>query len=136
MVSQGQEENPFLKLDADELHRAAQQHEFRRARERNWVRRTGDLVQLVNLQKSHWDSGDHYLNFALWPLAFGDPPSLAESRFHFRTRAERLGAGDLATFFEVANRLTTLDSLRAALVSRWVVGLVTRQLQDLLGMES
>ena len=125
-------ENPFLKLDAEELDRLAQEHGFKRKGPRNWVRETPDFVQLVNLQRSQWSRDDHYLNFALWPLALGRPPSIAESNFHFRTRGEAMGATDLASFFSCAEELTSLCQLRAADASGQVSGLMTKELRALL----
>ena len=110
------DENLFRTLEAEQLDRLAQQHGFKRKGQRNWVRRTSDFVQLVNLQRSQWSSEVRYLNFAMWPLALGEPPTFAESKFHFRTRGERM-ATDLDGFFACADRLRTLGDLRAATAS-------------------
>ena len=118
-------------MEAEQLDRLAQQHGFKRKGQRNWVRRTSDFVQLVNLQKSQWSSEVRYLNFAMWPLALGEPPTLAESRFHFRTRGERM-ASDLDGFFACADRLRTLDDLRATKASGEISCLMTGPLQALL----
>ena len=123
--------NLFRRVDAEQLDRLAQEHGFKRKGQRNWVRRTSDFVQLVNLQRSQW-SEDRYLNFAMWPLALGEPPTVAESKFHFRTRAEGMGATDLAGFFSCADRLSTLDDVRAATASREVSCLMTGPMQALL----
>jgi hypothetical protein len=109
------DDNPFRRVEAEQLDRLAQQHGFKRKRQRNWVRRTSDFVQLVNLQHSQW-SDERYLNFAMWPLALGEPPTVAENKFHFRTRAEKM-APDLEGFFSVADRLSSLDEVRAATTS-------------------
>lgn len=109
------DENCFRTLESEQLDRLAQQHGFKRRGQRNWVRRSSDFVQLVNLQRSQW-SEERYLNFAMWPLALGEPPTVAESKFHFRTRGEKM-APDLGGFFACADRLTTLDDLRAATAS-------------------
>ena len=122
--------DPFRRVDAEQLDRLAQEHGFKRKGQRNWVRRTSDFVQLVNLQRSQW-SEDRYLNFAMWPLALGEPPTVAESKFHFRTRAEKM-ATDLDGFFACADRLSTLDDLRAATASREVSCLMTGPMQALL----
>jgi hypothetical protein len=124
--------NPFLKTVAGDVDAAATRHGFRRKGARNWVRRTEDFIQLVNLQRSQWSADDHYLNFALWPLAMGEPPSIAESKFQFRTRGECLGAVDLPGFFAAADELKTLAALRDAESSGRVVGLMTQKLRALL----
>jgi len=123
-------DNPFRTLEAEQLDRLAQQHGFKRKGPRNWVRRTSDFVQLVNLQRSQW-SEERYLNFAMWPLALGEPPTVAESKFHFRTRAEKM-APDLAGFFACADRLSTLDDLRATKASGEISCLMTGPMQALL----
>lgn len=69
---------------------------FLRCRPRNWVRRTADFVQLVNLQRSRWSKEDSYLNFALWPTLMGEPPSLTENTFPFRLRVERFDGYDIS----------------------------------------
>jgi hypothetical protein len=109
------DENVFRSLEAEQLERLALQHGFNRKRPRNWVRRTADFVQLVNLQRSQW-SDERYLNFAMWALALGEPPTFVEYKFHFRTRGEHM-APDLDGFFSVADRLRTLDDVRAATAS-------------------
>jgi hypothetical protein len=109
------DENVFRALEAEQLERLALQHGFKRKRPRNWVRRTSDFVQLINLQKSQW-SEERYLNFAMWALALGEPSTLAENKFHFRTRGEKMAA-DLEGFFSAADRLRTLDDVRAATAS-------------------
>ena len=124
--------DPFSTVHAEELDELARHHDFKRRGQRNWIRRTPDFIQLINLQRSQWSSEDHYLNFALWPLAMGEPPSLAESKFHFRARAGDMGAINLSAFFSCADRLCTLDDLRAAEKSGTVTGLMTTQLQGLL----
>ena len=124
--------NPFLRTSSTEIDALAQRHGFKRKGERNWVRRTSDFVQLINLQRSQWHPEDRYLNFALWPLALGEPPSIAESKFHFRTRADSIGATDLTSLFTRADALTTLSELGAAKASGHLAGLMTLQLQELL----
>jgi hypothetical protein len=110
------------RLDADAIG-----HGFVRRGKQNWVRRTSDFVQLVNLQKSAWSTDANYLNFALWPLMFGEPPSVAESKFHFRMRVD-----DSADVFVLADRLKSLHELRRAMHSENVLGLATLPLQSLL----
>ena len=124
--------NPFLKISPEEIEAAALLHGFKRKGQRNWVRRTPDFVQLVNLQRSQWSADDHYLNFALWPLAIGEPPTIAESKFLFRTRGERLGANDLASLFSEIDKLKTLADLRDAERTGRVAGLMTKELRALL----
>lgn len=124
-------DNPFRALEAEQLDRMAQQHGFTRKGQRNWLRRTSDFIQLVNLQRSQW-SDERYLNFAMWPLALGEPPTLAESKFQFRTRAERMGATDLDGFFSCADRLRTLDDVRAAKASGEASCVMSGPLQALL----
>jgi len=125
-------DNPFWRTNGDELDALAQRHGFKRKGKQNWVRRTTDFVQLINLQRSQWADEGRYLNFALWPLALGEPPSIAESKFHFRTRGESMGAIDLTSVFSGADALTTLDELSAAEASGRLSGLMTRELRELL----
>lgn len=125
-------DNPFWRTNSEKLDALAQRHGFKRRGQQNWVRRTSDFVQLINLQRSQWDHEGRYLNFALWPTALGEPPTLAESKFHFRTRAESVGATDLAGLFSAADRLDTLAALREAVASKTVAGLTTKALRDLL----
>lgn len=123
--------------DAELVSRLAERHGFKRRGQRNWVRRTPDLVQLVNLQASQWAADDNYLNFAVWPLALGEPPSYAESKFLFRIRAEDLGATDETAFFDAINgQFDTLDQLRSALASRPLSAMVHRDLRVLLSREA
>jgi hypothetical protein len=123
--------------DADEVGRLAEHHGFTRRGKRNWLRRTPDFVQLVNFQVSRWSPDENYLNFALWPLALGEPPATAESKFLFRIRAEDLGATSEATFFaRIRGRFETLDQLRTALASGPLNGMVDRELRDLLAASS
>ncbi len=68
----------------------------------------------------------------MWPLALGEPNSLAESKMMFRTRAEDLGATDLDALFDAADRLKSLKDLRAALAVRSVSGLISVALRHLL----
>lgn len=125
-------DDPFRKVNGEELDALARRHGFRRKGVRNWTRRTSDFVQLLNLQRSRWSDEDRYLNFALWPLALGEPPSIAESKFHFRTRAESLGATDLPGVLSRADALTTLAELGAAAAAGRVPGLMSRELRALL----
>lgn len=106
---------------------------FRRKGKANWVRRTNDFVQLVNIQKSAWSSDQSYINFGLWPLALGELSLVAESKMLFRTRAEDLGANDASALFDAADRLQSVDDLRASLAARSVSGLVDVELRRLLG---
>ena len=125
-------DNPFWRTNGEELDALAQRHGFKRKGKQNWVRRTGDFVQLINLQRSQFADEGRHLNFALWPLVFGEPPSIAESKFHFRTRAEDIGATDLTGVFARADALTTLVELSAAEAAGDVPGLMTRELRALL----
>lgn len=95
-------------FDIRELDEQATLLGFKRRGKQNWVRRTDDFVQLINLQKSAWSGEVNYLNFALWPLAFGEPSTLAESKFHFRVRAD-----SLQTLLKFAYELKSLGELRA-----------------------
>ncbi|NNU80174.1 DUF4304 domain-containing protein [Halovulum dunhuangense] len=123
---------PFQRLDEGALDLAARAHGFTRRAGRNWVRQTADFIQLLNLQHSQWAPEDRYLNFALWPLALGMPPSLSERRFLFRTRADVPGASDLDEFFAVIDGLRSLAQLRDALGMRRISGLVSKDLRPLL----
>lgn len=123
--------------DAELVRQLAEGLGFKRRGNRNWVRRTPDLVQLVNLQLSQWAAGENYLNFAVWPLALGEPPSIAESKFLFRIRAEDLGAADEASFFDIiARQFDTLDQLRSALASRPMNAMVHRDLRTLIAQDA
>jgi hypothetical protein len=119
-------------FDPDQLNEQATKHGFAKRGARNWVRRTADFVQLVNLQGSQWSADVNYLNFALWALAFGEPTSLSESKFHFRTRADELG-NDLATFFSIIDQdFGSIAQLRSADASGRAVGLMRFELRDLI----
>ncbi|WP_413717937.1 DUF4304 domain-containing protein [Silicimonas sp. MF1-12-2] len=122
----------FSDLDAVELDRLARQNGFRTMGSRTWARRTAEFVQVVNLQRSQWSNETRYLNFALWPLALGEPTSFAESKFHFRTRAESMAARGLREFFTEADKLTTLVELAEALETNRISGLVSKDLRPLL----
>lgn len=113
-------------FDPDELHKESIRRGFRRHRRQNWVRRTDDFVQLINLQKSAWSKNVNYLNFALWPLALGEPPTYAENKFHFRMRAD-----SFETLFAAADELRSLAALRGN--SLQAAGLTTIALRNLLG---
>ncbi len=104
---------------------------FRRIRPRNWARRTGDVVQLVNLQRSQWSKEDNYLNFALWPLVMGEPPSLAENRFPFRLRVET--PGGIAAFLPLLERdFGSMLRLRESIGAYRAVAWVTLKLRAIL----
>ena len=122
----------FSRLDPTTVDAAATRRGFERRGARVWRRRTGDFVQIVNLQRSQWSKDRTYLNFALWPLAMGEPPTLAESRFPFRTRAEAISAGSLSDLFDEADRLTTLQALAEALAEKRISGMVRKDLSALL----
>jgi Domain of unknown function (DUF4304) len=126
------QEFTFSDFGADELDRLAREHGFLKKGTRTWARRTPEFVQVVNLQRSQWSKDTQYLNFALWPLALGEPPSFAESKFHFRTRAERMAARDLRDFFIEADKLETLVELASALKTKRISGLVSKDLRPLL----
>ncbi|MBB5714153.1 DUF4304 domain-containing protein [Sphingomonas aerophila] len=119
-------------FDAQAIDETALRRGFQRKGKTYWMRRTDDFVQLVNLQGSAWSSSQTYLNFGMWPLALGEPKSLAESKMMFRTRAEDLGAADPDALFDAADRLQSLRDLRAALAARSVSGLVSVELRRLL----
>ena len=115
------------------INEAAFRRGFKRKGKANWVRRTDDFVQLVNLQGSAWSTDQNYLNFGLWPLALGESNTFAESKMMFRTRAEAFGAFDPDTLFDAADRLQSLEDLRASLARGSVSGLVSLELRLLLG---
>lgn len=125
-------ERPFTTRETLELNEAATSHGFRQKKPRNWVRRTTDFIQLINLQFSDWSPDEGYLNFALWPLAFGEPPTISESKFPFRTRAELI-ARDMSTLFQVADRFGNLLAFRQAYEAGLLAqSFVTIELQQLL----
>ncbi|UUL81663.1 DUF4304 domain-containing protein [Sphingomonas qomolangmaensis] len=119
-------------FDVQTITEAASRRGFKRKNERNWTRRTDEFVQLVNLQKSAWSDSQAYLNFAMWPLALGEPSSFAESKMMFRTRAENLGATDPDTLFDAADRLQSLQDLRSAIAAGSVSALISVELRRLL----
>ncbi|MFD1343912.1 DUF4304 domain-containing protein [Litorisediminicola beolgyonensis] len=108
---------------------------FARRRPRVWTRGCAEVLQVVHLQRSQYDPDRRYLNFALWPLVWGAPPTPAESKMPFRTRAESLKARDMAGFFARIDGLTTLAHLAEALAQSDIAGLVSRDLRDLLSAE-
>lgn len=119
-------------LDAAAIAEVAAEHGFKKRGARNWVRQTTDFIQLINLQRSAWSKEEAYVNFALWALEMGQPSSLIESKFHFRTRADDLGATSVKDLLAVADQLCTLDALRLALVQREIPALVSADLRTLL----
>lgn len=119
-------------FDAQTIGEAAPRRGFKRKGKANWIRRTDEFVQLVNLQKSAWSDGQTYLNFAMWPLMLGEPSGFAESKMMFRTRAENLKAADPDALFDAADRLQSLQDLRSALANHSVSGLVNVELRQLL----
>lgn len=119
-------------FDAQSISEAALRRGFKRKGKTNWIRRTDEFVQLVNLQGSTWSNSQTYLNFGIWPLVLGEPSSLSESKMMFRTRAEDLGAADADALFDAADRLQSLQDLRSALAARSVSGLVSLDLRHLL----
>lgn len=119
-------------LDAVIIGETAPRRGFQRKGKATWVRRTKDFIQLVNVQRSAWAADQSYLNFALWPLALGEPSAVVESKFMFRTRAEDLGVTDAEALFDAADRLESLQLLRAALASSALSGLVSVELRRLL----
>lgn len=122
-------------LTPDHIEAFASERGFHRKGQRNWIRRTADFVQLVNLQRSQWAKTDNYLNFALWPLALGEPPAISESKFHFRARMEDICAsGRLVDFFrEIDGQFDTLSSLRAASAEGRLAGAyLSSQMRSLL----
>ena len=91
---------------------------FRKLRGRNWMRTTTDFVQLVNLQGSSFRAEQNYLNVALWPLALGDPSSMAHYKWPFNARASVFGATDLDGILTTADRLRTLDDLATMIAAQ------------------
>jgi hypothetical protein len=119
-------------FDAQAISEAAPRRGFKPKGKASWTRRTDEFLQLINLQRSAWSNGQTYLNYGMWPLAFGEPSSFAESMMMFRTRAEDLGAADPDALFDAAYRLQSLQELRSALATRSVSGLVSVELRHLL----
>ena len=118
--------------DAAAINEAAVRRSFKRKGKPSWVRRTADFVQLVSLQGSAWSADQNYVNCGLWPLAVAEPTTLAESKMMLRTRAEDLRASDFDTLFNAADRLQSLENLRASLAGGSVSGLVSVELRRLL----
>lgn len=59
----------------------------------DWLRRSDDVIEVVNLQRSQWGN-QYYLNYALWLRALGEVPVPKEHTCHVRWRAERVMARD------------------------------------------
>lgn len=122
-------------LTFDNIEGFASEHGFRRKGQRNWIRRTADFIQLVNLQRSQWAKADTYLNFALWPLVLGEPPAITESKFLLRARMEDICAsGSLADLFsEIDRQFDTLPALRTAFAEGRLRGVyLSSQMRSLL----
>jgi hypothetical protein len=119
-------------FEPEMIDEAALRHGFKRRGQKNWVRRTADFIQLINLQGSAWSKDVSYCNFAMWPLALGEPISMAESKFLFRTRAESLGAADPEALCKISDKLGSMTDLREALHAGAVSGLVSVRLRELL----
>jgi hypothetical protein len=55
----------------------------------SWFRRTDEVVEIVNLQKSQYGPL-YYLNYALWLRALGEEQFPREERCHVRMRADNI----------------------------------------------
>ena len=76
-------------------------------RSSTWYRRTPELVQVLNLQRSSW-SRLYYVNVGLWLLALGDNDHPKEYQCHVRTRLDGLladEAHEVGTLLDLENAL-------------------------------
>jgi len=111
----------------------AQQRGFKKRGKTNLVRKLRDVLQLVNLQKSNF-SDDWYVNFALWPRAWGEPERVAEHLFPLRGRIEDIvdrpgeaSEQDLERFFDVIDtKFSSLESLQSAMSRGELSGLYVK----------
>ncbi len=76
----------------------------------SWYRRTGDVVQVVNLQKSQYGN-QYYLNYALWLLALGESSFPREEKCHVRFRIEDISTNE-DQYKELLNLEFELDNER------------------------
>lgn len=102
---------------------------FRRKAD-HWYRRTGELVQLVNLQKSPWGK-QYYINIAWWLNDLGTEQFPKEHRSHLRGRCNTFLSQDR----RILDRLLDFEDLsrtaeeRSACVADLFVGHVMPFLQ-------
>jgi hypothetical protein len=59
----------------------------------SWFRKTSDVVEVVNLQKSQYGR-QYYLNYALWLRALGEESFPKEEKCHIRMRATAMVSSD------------------------------------------
>ena len=80
----------------------------------SWFRRTEEIVEVLNLQKSQWGR-QYYLNYALWLRALGEAPFPRHEQCHVQMRASAfLPPDDLARLLNLESDLTDAER-RAAL---------------------
>ena len=70
----------------------------------SWFRRTDEVVEVVNLQKSQYGH-QYYLNYALWLRALGEESFPKEEKCHIRMRA-----GSIVSSEEQLVRILDFDS--------------------------
>jgi hypothetical protein len=70
----------------------------------SWYRQNAEILEIVNLQKSQYGN-QHYLNYALWLKALGEPAFPKEEKCHIRMRVD-----DLSSSREQLVRLLDLET--------------------------
>ncbi|MEW6747808.1 MAG: DUF4304 domain-containing protein [Planctomycetota bacterium] len=71
----------------------------------SWLRRTDEVVEVVNLQKSQYGN-QYYLNYGLWLCALGEDAFPKEEKCHIRMRA-----GAIVSSEAQLGRLADLESI-------------------------
>jgi len=74
---------------------------------KTWYRVGGEVIVVLNLQKSQWGDGLVFVNLGFWLRALGEPVALPpkENQCHVRTRADE-------PFFSVAREMYDSFNLR------------------------
>ena len=82
-----------------------------------WYRESDEVLEVFNVQRSQF-GGQHYLNYALWLKALGEPVYPKEHQCHIRLRADTV-----ATRPEAVERLLAIghdDAGRAEALSHFM----------------
>ena len=102
----------------------------------SWFRRTDEVVEVVNLQKSQYGH-QYYLNYALWLRALGEVNFPREEKCHIRMRAGSIVSSDaelvrLLNFESGANDLERRSGFASILTSEFLPFAAScRSLRDL-----
>jgi hypothetical protein len=72
-----------------------------------WYRENDEVLEVFNVQRSQF-GGQHYLNYALWLKALGNPAYPKEHQCHIRLRADTI-----ATNLEAVERLLDIERVDA-----------------------